>query len=109
MVSADNAKGRQKYRVWLIGFQDWQPERWSDTPLESVALEPAEDAWFTVEEAAVFVRSFNEAMLTHPKQIWAIPVPVAVRYDGDLAAGQAIDGDTIDLTPLRKAAATLPW
>lgn len=98
---------QQKYRVWLVGFGDWQPERWSDVPPESVALEAAEESWLSIEEAAVFVRSFNSAMLTHPKRVWAIPVPVVVRYEGDLTAGQTVEAGDVDVRPLKKAARTI--
>lgn len=109
MVSAGSEKERQRYRVWLVGFAAWEPQRWSDVPPEAVALEAAEDAWFSLDEAAVFVRSFNSAMLAHPKRIWAIPVPVVVRYEGDLTAGQTIEADAIDVRPLKKAAQAIRW
>lgn len=107
MVSAGGEKQQQKYRVWLVGFTEWEPERWSDVPPEAVAIEAAEEGWLSVEEAAVFVRSFNSAMLTHPKRIWAVPVPVEVRYEGDLTVGQPIEADDLDLRPLKKVAQKL--
>jgi len=107
MVAAGSEQ--QRFRVWLVGFGDWQPERWSDVPPESVALEAAEDSWLSLDEATVFVRSFNSAMLTHPKRVWAIPVPVVVRYEGDLTAGQTIEGDAVDVRPLKKVARKIAW
>ncbi|MBX3411561.1 MAG: hypothetical protein KF708_02495 [Pirellulales bacterium] len=108
MVAAGSERG-QKYRVWLVGFGEWEPERWSDVPPESVAIEAAEEGWLSVDEAAVFVRSFNTAMLTHPKRVWAIPVPVVVRYEGDLTAGQTVEAEAVDVRPLKKAARGIGW
>lgn len=93
--------GFQAYRVWLIGYDDWVPRRWNDRPPRSVAIEPAEQGWLPADEAAVFLHSFNSAMLRHPKRIWAIPVRVAFRFEGDLDAGQIVDGDEIDFSQMR--------
>lgn len=91
---------QQRFRVWLIGYDGGTPQRWDAVPPEAVALEPAEEGALSAEEAAVFVHSFNEAMLSHPKRVWAVPVPVVVRYEGDLRRGQIVDDESIDFAAL---------
>ncbi|MCA9103201.1 MAG: hypothetical protein R3C10_03605 [Pirellulales bacterium] len=79
------------FRVWVARCDDWNPADWSDVPPTAVALEPAEPHLMTRVEAAVYVEAFNRAMLARSPRIWALPVRVTVRLDGDLANGQPVD------------------
>jgi hypothetical protein len=83
------------FRVWLAGCGDWNPTVWSDVPPLAIAIEPAEPHCMTRSEAAHYVESFNRAMIEQSKRLWALPVKVAVRFDGDWTPGQPIGIDVI--------------
>jgi hypothetical protein len=65
-------------------------------------LEPAEERAMSAREAADYTAAFNHAMLTgrvaarsvahrhRPVKVWAVAVPVTLRYDGDLQPGQGL-------------------
>ena len=78
------------FRVWLVGFDRWQPTTWYEMPPEAVAIEPADDACMSGDAATLFVQGFNETTLARHSQIWAIPVPVQVTYEHDLVPGQRL-------------------
>ncbi|MGD9645211.1 MAG: hypothetical protein AB7U73_05830 [Pirellulales bacterium] len=84
------ARPQPGFRVWLVGFEQWQPTAWYDMPPRAVAIEPADDACMSPDEATLFVQGFNETTLARHGQIWAIPVPVLVRYEHDLEPGQCL-------------------
>lgn len=85
-----------RYRVWLARYSAGQPKSHEDAPLDTVALEPAERGTFSARGANRYVRAFNRAILRQTDcKIWAVAVPVAVRYEGDAQAGQ-------ELPPARK-------
>ena len=92
---------RPAYRVWLVGYEEWEPRVWNECPPRGVVLEPAEEGWLRADEAAVFLHSFNTAMLRHPKRIWAVPVRVVVRYEGDLSSGDPLEIDSVDFSQMR--------
>ncbi len=50
----------------------------------------AKAAWW--DDDIAFVEGFNRAMLAEPRQIWAVAVPVTVRFDGDAQPGLPIHG-----------------
>ncbi len=89
-MQSSTERAPEVYRVWLAGYGDWQPRRWSDVPPKSVALRPAEPGCMTADQAAQYVESFNLAMLARPKHVWAVGVRVAVHYSGDLFPGQTL-------------------
>lgn len=78
------------YRVWVLKYNDWQPMSWSEVPPRGVVLEPAEPGCLSENEAAVFVETFNQSMLHQRRKLWAVSVPVAIRYLGDLRPGQVL-------------------
>jgi hypothetical protein len=89
----DNREGW--FRVWVASYGDWNPKVWSDVPPVAVAIEPAEPHCMTENEAALYVEAFNRAMLQQSKRLWALPVRVSVRFDGDWVRGQAVDGELL--------------
>lgn len=89
------------FRVWIAGYEGWVPSGWSDVPPAVVAIEPAEPHCMTESEAALYVEAFNRAMLQQSKRLWALPVRVSVRFDGDWVRGQEIDADAISNQLLR--------
>jgi hypothetical protein len=96
---------RALYRVWIVEFSAWQPLAWHDVPPVARAVEPALPECLTAAGAAAYVAAFNRQMLADPRGQWAVPFPVAVRYDGEPAPGESLDLAAIDLAPLAAQAA----
>ena len=77
-----------RYRVWIARCADWQPQACDDVPPEAIALEPAEPGTFSLRAARRYVRAFNRVVLRRAnRRIWAVALPVAVRYDGEPRPG----------------------
>ena len=55
-------------------------------------------------EAARFIEGFNGTMLTRRCRLWAVAVPVTIRYEGDLRTGQTVRRSSTELLGLRRAA-----
>ena len=90
MSKTDSAA--QSFRVWLAQYADWQPAGWCDVPPQATALEPADNGYMSAAEARLFVEGFNEAISSNGNQIWAVAVPVVLRYEGDVRSGDKIVG-----------------
>lgn len=88
----NNSLNRPWFRVWIATYDDWRPLGWNQSPPRAVALEPVADALYSAEEAALFLEGFNTAMLECDRRIWAVAVPITVRYDGDALAGGPVEG-----------------
>jgi hypothetical protein len=84
--------GERVFRMWIVTYADWRPARWSDLPPRATALEPVEDATYSAAEAALFLEGFNSAMLESDRPIWAVAVPIVIRYEGDAAPGAPVRG-----------------
>lgn len=84
-----------RYRVWLVRCDCWRPGGWNDMPPEAVAVEEGDIGSMSADEAAHFVRGFNETMLLARRQLWAIPVAVVIRYEGDLSPGHSVESSMI--------------
>jgi hypothetical protein len=82
----------RRFRVWIAHCAEWRPVAWNDLPPVAIACEPAADVVYNATEAAAFVEGFNRAMLAEPRQIWAVAVPVTLRFDGDAQPGLPICG-----------------
>jgi hypothetical protein len=82
----------QRYRIWLAGYEDWQPSDWRDVPPRAVALEPAEAFALSAAQAESFLEGFNREMLHQSKRLWAVAVPVMVVIDGDPRPGETVAG-----------------
>ncbi len=78
----------QLYRIWLVYCPDWRPTHWNDVPPRGVAAEPAVDCCLASHHARAYVKAFNRQTLKEPTGMWAVPIPVVIRYDGDLSLGQ---------------------
>ncbi|HEX4143881.1 MAG TPA: hypothetical protein VHY91_10135 [Pirellulales bacterium] len=103
---------RQRFRIWIAGYDDWQPTDWRDVPPRAIAREPAEALVLSAAQAESFVEGFNREMLRKQsrdgrgldgnaldgnaldgeKRLWAVAVPVVVRYEGDPHPGQILTG-----------------
>lgn len=77
---------------WGDDLADWRPARWSDLPPQATAVEPVEEKAYSADEAALFLEGFNSAMLASDRPIWAVAVPVVVRYEGDVVPGARVRG-----------------
>jgi hypothetical protein len=84
--------GQPLFRIWIATYADWRPGHWNDAPPRATALELVDDAAYSAEEAALFLQGFNTAMLEEDRPIWAIAVPVVVRYEGDAQVGGCVRG-----------------
>jgi hypothetical protein len=84
--------GSRTFRLWIATYRDWRPARWNDVPPRATALEPVDEGFCSADEAALFVEGFNQAMLGQNDTLWAVAVPVTLRYEGDAQVGQAIEG-----------------
>ena len=61
---------------------------WHDVPAGAIAVEPAEPGTMTVRQAGRYVEAFNRAAQSGPRKIWAVALPVTVRYVGDPQPGR---------------------
>ena len=84
--------GQRLFRLWIATYEDWRPLRWNDAPPRATALELVEDAAYSADEAALFLEGFNSGMLEHDRPIWAVAVPIAIRYEGDAVPGASVQG-----------------
>ena len=69
----------------------WCGGTFGQTPPAAVAMEPAEEGTMSQSQAAVYVEAFNRAALGRRRKIWAIALPVTLRYEGDPRPGQRIE------------------
>jgi len=81
-----------QFRVWIVTCENWQPQSPTDVPRRAVALEPAEEAIMSAEEAEAYRVGFNQLALDDEDDRWAIAVPVRARYEGDLTPGEVVGG-----------------
>ncbi len=79
-----------RYRVWIVRYEGWRPDAWCDVPAGATAVEPAEGGTMTVRQARRYVEAFNRAVQSSPQKIWAVALPVAIRYVGDVEPGQTL-------------------
>lgn len=84
------------FRLWIARYANWRPQGWSDTPPEATVLQPVDDAVYSAEEAAVFLQGFNSEILGHEPSLWAVAVPVTLVYQGDVQAGQIVQGHVFE-------------
>jgi len=76
--------------VWIAGYANRQSQDTRQVPPEATALEPAEEETMSASEAARYVEVFNRVALTARGKIWAVALPVVVRYHGDPRPGQTL-------------------
>jgi hypothetical protein len=101
------AGGVALFRVWIGVFRGPAPADWHGLPDGLLALEPAEPGCLSADEAAVYVAAFNGALLDRPAprhRRWAVPVPVRIRYEGDLRPGQRVGPQSVDFASIVRAA-----
>lgn len=79
-----------RHRVWIVRYRGQPPGGWWDTPPGALAVEPAEQGTMTVRQARRYIEAFNRAAQSGPLKIWAVALPVSIRYVGDPRPGEAI-------------------
>jgi hypothetical protein len=90
------ARGRQRiaasvcYRVWIVTCDGGQPCSWQELPPRAIAVEPAESGTMSRAAAARYVQAFNRAARQSGQRLWAVAVPVAVRYEGEPSPGDLL-------------------
>ena len=102
-MNAARRESRLLFRIWVVRYDAWRPAAWNELPPRAVAVEAAEAAPLSAGEAARFLEGFNGTMLTRRGRLWAVAVPVTLRYDGDLRTGQTISRASTDLLDCRRA------
>ena len=77
-------------RVWIVRYGESEPTGWHDVPPGAVAIEPAEGQDMTVRQARRYVEAFNRAALGGARKVWAVALPVMIRYEGDPRPGEPL-------------------
>jgi hypothetical protein len=80
----------RRFRVWIVRYEDWKPQNPQDFPPTAVALEPAENGTMTARQARAYTEAFNREVLTTGRCLWALALPVSVRYEGEPHPGQVL-------------------
>ncbi|MBI3839591.1 MAG: hypothetical protein HY288_16850 [Planctomycetia bacterium] len=104
----ESIRSGQVFRLWIATYTDWQPMQWSDSPPTATALEAVENGLYSADEAALFLEGFNASMLEHNEPIWAVAVPITIRYEGDAQAGMPVRGHTFACDRAAPGAAAEP-
>lgn len=81
---------RRRFRVWIVRYEEWQPEDLHCVPPCAVALEPAEQGTMSGRQAALYAEAFNRAALAASRRLWAVALPVELRYEGEPRAGEVL-------------------
>lgn len=79
-----------RYRVWIVRYEGCRPAAWRDVPTGATAVEPAEHRTMTVRQARRYVEAFNRAVAEGPRRLWAVALPVRIRYLGDARPGRTL-------------------
>lgn len=83
------------FRLWITGYSQWRPTSWADTPPLATALEPVSQTTYSAEDAQLFLEGFNSQMLSDERELWVVAVPVTLRFEGDVRAGDEIRGSEV--------------
>lgn len=78
------------YRIWITRYEDWAPQNYLQVPSVAIAQEPAESEAMSARQAARYVEAFNRAALGRRCRLWAVALPVAVRFAGEPRPGDAL-------------------
>jgi len=77
-------------RVWIVRYGESEPTGWHDVPPGAVAIEPAEGQAMTARQARRYVEAFNRAAIGGARKVWAVALPVMIRYEGDPRPGEPL-------------------
>lgn len=79
-----------RFRIWIVRYEDSPPTGWHDVPVGAVAIEPAETRTMAIRQANRYAEAFNRAALGGTQKVWAVALPVTIRYDGDPQPGERL-------------------
>lgn len=79
-----------RYRVWIVRYQGQRPQTWHDVPAGAIAVEPAERRAMSGRRARRYVEAFNRAAQCGRQTVWAVALPVTIRYVGDAQPGETL-------------------
>lgn len=94
-ANAKRGRGSRRtalYRVWITRYEGWTPQNVRQVPPTAVAQEPAEREAMSAQQATHYVEAFNRAALARQCKLWAIALPVAVRFEGEPRPGDTLTG-----------------
>jgi hypothetical protein len=77
-------------RVWIVRYEEAAPTGWHDVPADAVAIEPAEGRTMTAGQARRYVEAFNRTAFGRARKVWAVALPVRIRYEGDPRPGEPL-------------------
>ncbi len=86
------SKPSRRYRLWIARIGQERPRHWGAAPARATALHLVDDGLYSADEAALFLEGFNGCGQPLDASLWAVAVPVEVRYEGDACCGQIIRG-----------------
>jgi hypothetical protein len=92
-MRATQSDGHSEFRVWITRYDCRRRTADRGGPIAAVALEPAEDGTMSAQQAAEYVRAFNQAALAAARTLRVVALPVTVRYDGDPQPGETLSID----------------
>jgi hypothetical protein len=78
------------YRVWIVRYEGWPPDVWHNIPAGAIAVEPAEQGTMSRRQARRYIEAFNRTVQVSRQKIWAVALPVDIRYIGDPQPGEAL-------------------
>lgn len=81
-----------QYRVWIARYEHWTPRNCRQVPPKAIAREPAEREAMSACQAARYAAAFNRAALARHRRLWAVALPVAVRFEGEPRPGEVLAG-----------------
>jgi hypothetical protein len=90
--------GEPVFRLWIVAYDHWRPNRWNDTPPHALALEVVDDGVYSASEAASFLEGFNERMIESDEPLWAVAIPVSVHFHGDARPGVRVCGHVFSVS-----------
>jgi hypothetical protein len=97
-----------RFRVWIARCEHCQPGGDGQVPPAAVAVEPAEQGTMSADEAATYVEAFNRAALGRSGRLWAVALPVTVRYEGEPRPGEVIEVHRVRFQARRALEKDLP-
>jgi hypothetical protein len=77
-------------RVWIVRYEGTTPPSWHEVPPGAVAVEPAEGHPMSARRARQYVEAFNRSAIAGAQKVWAVAVPVRIRYEGDARPGESL-------------------
>ncbi|MEN6450359.1 MAG: hypothetical protein ABFC96_07710 [Thermoguttaceae bacterium] len=92
--------GRERCRVWIVRYEGPRPNGWHASPPDAVAVEPAERRTMSVQQANRYVEAFNRGTAAGGRKVWAVALPVTVRYEGEPRPGEPIAPSAHKKSPL---------